>query len=364
MSRCKGRGEKTLHAVLVPERTSVSTVDDEPFLNSGLVRRFNQAKRALFHILGQGYRSWVVAFSGGKDSTAALVVTLEAALEARGEVRRIDVAYADTLLEIPPMHDHALSFMEDLAMSGKLRHLPVYFHVFRPRLEQRFWVLLLGKGYPPPHQRFRWCTRRLKIEPVADALRELIGTSPAAVITGVRFGESRERDRRLATSCSRGGECGQGLWMQHSHRLNAIYVAPILRWKDCDVWDFLTLIAPDMGYPTAVLEEIYEGRDTRFGCWMCTVIRQDRAMERTVKRPGCESLRLLQQFRQYVWMVTRDPATRETRTDGRPGRLRLAVRQHLLQTLMEVQRRVGFMLIHPDEVAYIRMLWAKEDCNG
>src|SRR5208337_4460920 len=112
----------------------------------------------------------------------------------------------------------------------RLSKLPIHCHIVKPKLEDRFWVNVLGKGYPPPHQRFRWCTNRLKIRPCEYGLRKHIIKGKTAIITGVRFGESHSRDQRLNASCVRGGECGQGIWFEKSNRLGVGYLAPIINW--------------------------------------------------------------------------------------------------------------------------------------
>jgi DNA sulfur modification protein DndC len=243
----------------------------------------------------------------------------------------------------------------------RVARLPIYCHVVCPEIEQRFWVCLLGKGYPPPHQRFRWCTRRLKIEPVEDALKSFVKPGKTLILTGVRFGESRARDARLHQSCGRGGECGQGVWFQFSSRLQAAYMAPIVEWGECDVWDFLQFHAPALGYPTRHIEDsIYNGRETRFGCWICTVVRQDRTMEKITALLQWSHLRPLLDFRQRVKELTSRPESRLIRPDGKPGRLTLAVRRQLLDELLKLQTTVGIEIVSPDEIVIIQKYWEKE----
>lgn len=331
-------------------------------LNAGLrvLTRVNETKAALTHVLENGYDHWIVTFSGGKDSTSTVVIALETALEHCREVKRIDVICADTMIEIPTIHQYALSFLNNLRSLSRLEPLPLYYHVALPAVDQRFWVRLLGKGYPPPHQKFRWCTRRLKIEPVERRLKRFVQPNRTVIVTGVRFGESKHRDRRLLQSCTRGGECGQGLWFQYSSRLKAGYLAPLIDWENCDVWDFLLFIAPGLGYPTGQLHKVYNGRETRFGCWMCTVVRQDKAMEKTVAQPEWSHLTPLAEFRKHVWEVTRPTETRLLRDNGQPGRLRHEIRKALLERLLTVQREVGFDLISAEEIQSIKEIWREE----
>jgi len=224
-------------------------------------------------------------------------------------------------------------------------------------MEERFWVKTLGYGYPPPHQMFRWCTRRLKIEPVEQRLKKYFKKDRTAIMTGVRYGESRSRDERLNSSCSRGGECGQGVWFQHSEKLGVGYLAPIINWKSCEVWDFLAGFAPSLGYPVKDIEQIYNGHETRFGCWMCTVVKQDKAMERTIAQDKWSHLQPMADYRNYLWDITRNPNVRLLRKDGSVGKVRKNTRRHLLNELLKVQIKVGFELISPAEIKVIEKIW-------
>jgi len=318
-----------------------------------------ESARALAAIAERGLDHWILTFSGGKDSTTAVIVAIETVLREKLHISRIDVVYSDTLMEIPVIHFYAIQFMNFLSDYERLRSLPLHLHVVRPVLEERFWVCLLGKGYPPPHQRFRWCTRRLKIAPVEAALKAYVNPNRTAILTGVRFGESSSRDRRLNHSCRRGGECGQGAWLQYSARLQAFYLAPIAYWRECEVWDFLNFVAPDWGYPTQMLErDVYRGRETRFGCWMCTVVRQDKAMEKIISRSEWAHLRPLLEFRKRVLDLTSSYESRYRLPDGKPGRLSLRTRQQLLAELLQLQEDLKIPLIDEEEVSLIKALWA------
>jgi len=330
-----------------------------------LLQRIEQAEKALRETLKRGYTHWIITFSGGKDSSTVAIVALETALKLPKRVQRIDIIYSDTGIEIPTIQIYALGFLNYLKREGRFKRLPLHCHVARPRLKERFWVCLLGKGYPPPHQRFRWCTRRLKIEPVKDALRDFIQTGKTVILTGVRFGESRTRDHGLYTSCKRGGECGQGLWFTYSPRLHVGYMAPIINWQECDVWDFLNFYAPTLGYPTAQLERlVYNGRETRFGCWMCTVVRQDKTMEKLTALPQWEHLRPLMEFRNRVKELTQLQGSRMFRPDGRLGKLSLETREKLLKELLSLQTSLNMPLISEEEVVLIHKLWKDSNYRG
>ena len=58
--------------------------------------------------------------------------------------------------------------LETLQAAAERDHLPVTTHLVFPKLNDTFWVNLIGRGYPSPNTQFRWCTDRLKIHPVSD----------------------------------------------------------------------------------------------------------------------------------------------------------------------------------------------------
>ncbi|HND34405.1 MAG TPA: phosphoadenosine phosphosulfate reductase family protein, partial [Myxococcota bacterium] len=208
---------------------------------------------------GPRYRRWRVAWSGGKDSTA--VVTFLAWAIESGKIQAppggIEVLYADTRMELPPLWLAAQDIRADLEERG----YPV--RVVMAPIEKRFLPYILGRGVPPPNNTtFRWCTRQIKIDPMRAALSE-IGASeadPILMLTGVRLGESAARDARIALSCSsKGGtECGaaqfQALagstddngprFFQAQGKDGIATLAPIIHWRICHVWEWLSGWAP------------------------------------------------------------------------------------------------------------------------
>jgi len=303
---------------------------------------------------------WVVTFSGGKDSTLVTILAVET-------FRRwpdiapaaLDIVYADTLVEIPPLHRQALCLLDHVQTLAREHRAPIQIHRVSPPVRRRFWFLILGKGYPPPHRAFWWCTQRLKVEPVQTVLDQIQaqnGTRPVHVLTGVRWGESLDRDRRLSSNrsiaCVGQGECGQSLQYHGA-------LAPILHWPTCQVWDFLALYAPSWGWPTANLVTIYDQANIRFGCWACTVVKQERALASLIERGGSwQGLKPLQDFRRMLVEMAANPRNRVPRPDGKPGRFTLESRQRLLEALLEAQESAGVPLISPEEVQAIRAFWA------
>lgn len=329
-------------------------------LNSSLFDRIKESNKSFGYLLSQGFENWIITFSGGKDSTTTLILALEYIIKYPERVKRVDIVYCDTLVEIPSINEFSIDFLEKLKVLSRIKNIPLHINIVKPQLADRYWVKMLGYGYPPPHQKFRWCTRRLKITPVNQVLKEYIIKNKTAILTGVRFGESKDRDIRLNNSCIRGGECGQGLWFEKSQRLGIGYMAPIINWPLCDVWDFLIGFAPHMGYPTLMLKEVYNGHDTRFGCWTCTVVKQDKAMLRTIEQKNWKHLKPLYNFRIEIWETTRLKENRIMKPNNSPGKINKTTRAYLLNRLIDIQNEVKIKLISSEEINFIKDVWSNE----
>jgi DNA sulfur modification protein DndC len=304
---------------------------------------------------------WLLAFSGGKDSTTVLVLAVEFLRQQRPAGVSLEILYADTLLEIPPMARHAEGMLAHAEALAEAEGLPLRVRRLRPPPDQTFWVLVLGKGYPVPSFRFRWCTDRLKVRPMRRAAEQ--GDPNAVMLVGVREGESAVRDGRLRQACGR-GECGPAA-VGKAGPFPA--VSPIREWRSCDVWDFLVFRAPGWGWPTAGLWRLYgEDEAVRYGCWLCPLVRKDRAMQAAIaaadgERPALEALAA---FRERLLALSRDPGSRLPRPDGRPGRLRREAREALLAALRELEERTGLSLLSAEEEARIRRIWEEEESHG
>jgi DNA sulfur modification protein DndC len=306
----------------------------------------------------RGTSRWLLAFSGGKDSTTVLVLAVEFLRRRRPAGVSLEILYADTLLEIPPMARHAEGMLAHAEALAEAEGLPLQVRHLRPPPDQTFWVLVLGKGYPVPSFRFRWCTDRLKVRPMRRAAEQ--GDPNAVMLVGVREGESAVRDGRLRQACGR-GECGPAA-VGKAGPFPA--VSPIREWRSCDVWDFLVFRAPQWGWPTAGLWRLYgEDEAVRYGCWLCPLVRQDRALPAAMvaaEDGEREVLRALAAFRERLLGISRDPGSRLPRPDGRPGRLRREVRELLLAELRDLEGRTGLSLVSREEEARIRRIWDEE----
>lgn len=240
---------------------------------------------------GDKYDHWAVAFSGGKDSSATVTAVVH--LIETGRVRRpetLTVLYADTRMELPPLHATAMTIMQELEARG------VETRVVLPEMDDRFFVYMFGRGVPPPSNTFRWCTQQIKIDPMIGALKDLrnLYGKKFLMLTGVRIGESAARDARIALACGKNNsECGQGWFQEATPEAVADTLAPLLHWRLCHVWDWLTGLVPDgleHGFSTKFIAAVY-GQDenlethARTGCVGCNLASRDFALEEIIQRP-------------------------------------------------------------------------------
>ncbi len=239
-------------------------------------------------IYAEKYRHWSISFSGGKDSTATLAIVLH--LIESGQIatpESLTVLYADTGLELLPLHHTALQILAEVERRG---HRVI---IVRPELDKRFFVYMFGRGVPPPSNVFRWCTGALKIKPMMNALRQLRITTGEKFLSliGVRLGESAARDQRIAISCGKDAECGQGYYQETTPANVADVLAPIVHWRTCHVWDLLQGFGPSHGLPTEQIASIYglgtelEEINSRTGCTACNLASRDVALDRILQLP-------------------------------------------------------------------------------
>lgn len=144
---------------------------------------------------------WVIGYSGGKDSTAALqLVWLSlASLPAEKLKKSVHIINTDTMVESPVVARWAMNSLKKMDEAAGEQGLPFITHRLTPKTDNTFWVNLLGRGYPFPRKRFRWCTDRLKIRPVNDFIKDCIAKHGEIILVlGTRKAESANRAKTMA----------------------------------------------------------------------------------------------------------------------------------------------------------------------
>ena len=240
---------------------------------------------------------WVVGYSGGKDSTAVLQLVWLALETIPADQRRktVHVITTDTLVENPIVASWVSRSLDVLGDTAKSRGLPIQPHRLTPAVEDSFWVNLIGRGYPAPRPKFRWCTERLKIKPSNTFIRNVVRSHGEAILVlGVRKAESQARAKTMASAAAAGRV--RDRLSPNVSLPNSLVYSPVEDWTNDDVWTFLMQVENPWGYSNRDLLTLYQGASSdgecplvvdsttpscgssRFGCWTCTLVDQDKSM--------------------------------------------------------------------------------------
>ncbi len=307
---------------------------------------------------------WVIAYSGGKDSTITLQLVLE--MIAGNPKKEVHILYADTRVEPPPVINQAKDLLKKISDWARGNSLPVKARILYPKSNDNFFVLMLGKGYLPPTKWFRWCTERLKVRPIKEYIKGLIKECGACIVVlGMRLKESQERDKGLKKR-------GYSKLMPFEGLQGATIYAPILELSVEDVWSFLLNNNPPWGMDHHQLRHLYTGGDSscslfcggiRFGCWVCTVVKKDKCTEGLAQIPGWDWLENLLTYRDLMLEIRSNPQNRVMRNNnGRKylGPLNLSTRKFLYTKLKELEVKIGASLLSPEDERMIHSLWDNE----
>jgi len=240
---------------------------------------------------------WVIGYSGGKDSTATLQLVWLAleGLPSWQRKKTVHVINTDTLVESPVVSkwvEHSLDAMKKTAIKNRL---PIQVHRLTPEVNNTFWVNFLGRGYPFPRLKYRWCTDRLKIQPVNKFIKDKIAQHGEIILVlGTRKAESSRRARTMAYYEKKRV---RELLSPNPTLANELVFSPLEDWSNDDVWIFLMQYKNPWGYSNMDLLTLYRGATadnecplvtdksmpscgkSRFGCWVCTMVEKDKSME-------------------------------------------------------------------------------------
>ncbi|MDO4925599.1 MAG: DNA phosphorothioation system sulfurtransferase DndC [Turicibacter sp.] len=266
-------------------------------------------------------KPWVIGYSGGKDSTVVTQLIFETLSEMdKDELKKpVYIISSDTLVETPIVVAKTISTLNLIDKRAKELNLPITTHLIRPQASKSFWSILIGRGYPTPNQTFRWCTDRLKIEPANRFIMDKVSEfGEVIMVLGVRDGESNSRDRVLESHTVDGKDL-----MSHTTLSNAYVFAPIRPFTIDDVWNYLLNHPSPWGGDNYELFKLYADSNSnecplivdenikqsagscgnsRFGCWTCTVVNEDKALTGFIEN-GEEWLRPLLQYRNWLYGI-------------------------------------------------------------
>ncbi len=244
---------------------------------------------------------WIVGYSGGKDSTATLQLIWSAVAELPSDQRRktIHVISTDTLVENPIVAAWVENSLEVMRHAAEEQAMPVAPQLLRPKPADSFWVNLIGRGYPAPRHKFRWCTERLKIAPSNAFITNVVAASGEVILVlGTRKAEST---RRAANMLKHEKGRRRDRLSPNARLPGSLVYTPIEDWSNDDVWLFLMQQRNPWGYDNRDLLGMYAGAsadgecplvvddstpscgDSRFGCWVCTLVEQDKSMAAMIR---------------------------------------------------------------------------------
>lgn len=357
--------------------------------------RLNGAYEEIQNLYLSDDRPWIVGYSGGKDSTAALQLIWTSILKLQEEKRSktIYIITSDTLVENPIVLKKIYKSVENMRKTAKENGLPFEVEVVKPEISQSFWVNLIGRGYAAPTRSFRWCTDRLKIRPTSKFIEEKIAYhGEVIIILGVRKGESATRDQVLSLRKTK----RMNLY-SHATFTGAYVYAPIRDFSLEDVWGYLLQQKSPWGDDNNQLLSMYRNAQdgecplvvdkstpscgtTRFGCWVCTLVSSDKSMENLIDS-GEDWMDELLQIRDFLHETT-DPDNKHKyrdykRRNGRVffktndpqtiarGPYYLEVSQKILRDVLTSQKHliennIEFRTITDEELHEIRRLWRSE----
>jgi len=348
-------------------------------------------------LYGKDDRPWVIGYSGGKDSTCALqlIWTALSGLPKKKRIKPVYVLSSDTLVETPVIVDYIDNAISNINAAAEAQSIPVEAHKVVPDISDSFWVNLLGRGYPAPSKRFRWCTDRLKIDPANAFIKDKVAEfGEVIMVLGVRRAESATRAQVMSLH-----RIKNSILSRHTTLLGAYVYTPIEAFSTDDVWAYLLQNDNPWGGDNRQLLTMYRNAqagecplvvdkntescgNSRFGCWVCTVVTKDKAMEAMIDN-GEEWLEPLLILRDEL-AATQDPAEKSKVRDFRrrnghvvfkagsndtiPGPYRMPFRKDFLKRLLEAQMEVNrnapigekTVLIHDAELLEIRRLWRSE----
>ena len=339
-------------------------------------------------------RPWIIGFSGGKDSTVLLTLVWIALSELKKEnvalSRKVYVVCNDTMVENPVIEEYVTNVLNKIRISAKEQELPISVHTTTPELEDSFWCCVIGKGYPAPNNSFRFCTEKMKIKPTSNfIINQVAADGEAIVLIGTRRSESQQR----AKSVSKYEILGHRL-SKHPLNANTYTYAPIKELMLEEVWWIINAIPSPWGFDNKILFKIYADASaddyecptivtddkhrtcgqSRFGCWICTVVKEDKSMSSLIKT-GVQWMKPLLEFRNRLVENRNVSELRcSTRRNGQiavdetghnMGNYTMDYRIQLLKELLQIQKdtqeyRSSIDLITTQELIAIQVIWYRD----
>ena len=332
-------------------------------------------------------RPWIVGFSGGKDSTVVLQLIWNALLkiERNDRTRDIHVVCNDTLVENPVIEQYVNNVLFKIQTEATKQSLPIFVHKSVPPLEETFWIKLIGLGYPAPNNQFRWCTERLKIDPTSHYIKSILKErQQVIVILGTRLAESASRAKTIKSHEIFGNRLSE-----HSSLKNAYIYLPIKNLVVEEVWGYINSVDSPWHADNKALFNIYADASSddyecptmitdknspscgqsRFGCWVCTVVKEDKSTTALIQN-GYEWLSPLLELRNSLVLERNKPENRfDMRRNGQElkngGPYEFFYRAKVLGQVLSAQKQIQkshphIELISHQELVAIQVMWYRD----
>ncbi|QST02235.1 phosphoadenosine phosphosulfate reductase family protein (plasmid) [Pontibacillus sp. ALD_SL1] len=246
-------------------------------------------------------RTWIIAFSGGKDSTLLGICVWLAVKDLPSHQRKRKILFltSDTGLE----HKQMQEYMEDCVVkindaAAEAGFGMIQSYLVKPRFQDRFGPKVIGRGMPlpTPQNPNQWCTDNWKIKPVNDFIKNHLETSGEVVIfTGGRDDESEHREDSLDRN---GGDTFIFPKMENGKEAKGQYMSfPIQHIRNEELWYTLKQFK-NSDFPWGIsyqqLYDLYENTgecpmqlttnnsncgNSRNGCTICLMPKDDKMLE-------------------------------------------------------------------------------------
>ncbi|MCR5769674.1 MAG: DNA phosphorothioation system sulfurtransferase DndC [Butyrivibrio sp.] len=338
---------------------------------------------------------WVIGYSGGKDSTATLQLVWFSLreLDKKQLKKPVHIINTDTLVESPVIESWVTKSLKIMDESAQKEGLPFVTHRLTPEWDNTFWVNFIGRGYPFPRKKLRWCTDRLKIQPVNNFVKNKIAEHGEIILVlGTRKAESANRAKTMAYYEKKRV---RELLSPNPTLANELVFSPLAEWSDDDVWVFLMQYKNPWGYSNKELLTLYRGATadgecplmvekglpscgkSRFGCWVCTMVEKDKSMEAMIANDEEKAwMTPLLEFRNRFGDEEHDRDRRSFRKMSgnlqgsykqlHHGPYKKEIREQWLEELLEIQKDINengpeefenLELITLEELRNIRRIW-------
>ncbi len=337
-------------------------------------------------------RPWLIGYSGGKDSSllVSLVVEVVMRLPEYERNKKIFIVTSDTGVENPIVKNYMHTSSEKINEFSRKINANIQADIIYPDVSQSYWNLVIGLGYPTPEPPgFRWCTERLKIIPMNKYTNDIIQRyGQIVLLLGVRKAESLARMRSISSR-----EIEGKILTPHSDINGAYVYNPLTEIKNELVWEYLLrnngisswgvdmkylfslYQGENLGEEQSVIGEVDKDKipvtgNSRFGCWCCTIVKEDKSLQNFIDH-GSTELIPLRDFRNWLVSIRQDPEFRDNkRRNGKVyqksngeygfGPFKMSARQEILRRLLTVEKQTGFELITQDELKMIDTVWDSE----